>query len=133
MVQSIGHVHCNAKFIFEKFISFMHTTNSGTARPSQQKQNKCNQNMSCEFTVLVKRVESKNGTLERWVGKVDAFLFEAPTEEKLRELIAEHLKNIVSRDCGKEPTAFDARLRRTWQVRIVEKDESEDFNFDLFA
>lgn len=93
---------------------------------------------SREYTVFVKRVELDakivDGTPEHWVARVDGVELYAPTEEALRKTLADHLKEQTGKYCKKDASSFDARMRRVWQVRIVEKvtlDEDE-FTFDLF-
>ena len=91
-----------------------------------------------EFYVDVKKLEG-----DVWVAKiadVEVPEFKDVSEEAVREQVRLHLLGFVASATGKPVDALQARLKRTWRVRVVEKesassraDEDDMPLFDLFA
>jgi hypothetical protein len=90
-----------------------------------------------EFYIDVKKLEG-----DVWVAKITDGLdaettFTDTTEENVREKVRAHLLEIVAKSTNKPVDTLQARLKRTWRVRIVElatSDGEDDLPlFDLFA
>lgn len=71
-----------------------------------------------------------------WTAQVNGKKFVARSEDDLREQVRVHLIETVSTLTNKLPDVFQARLKRTWRVRVVEADkkveDDPDFGWNLF-
>jgi hypothetical protein len=87
-----------------------------------------------EFYVTVKKLEG-----DEWVATLGEQSFRAASEAEVREAVRLHLLESVARSTGKPIESLQARLKRTWRVRVVEKaepkaDDDDDMPvFDLFG
>lgn len=88
-----------------------------------------------EFFVDVKKLEG-----DQWVAKIteEDVTFTDTTEENVREKVRQHLLASVAKTTNKPIETLQARLKRTWRVRIVEStsggnDDDDMPLFDLFA
>jgi hypothetical protein len=90
-----------------------------------------------EFIVSVsvkrKTVNKEEGT-ELWVANTGDKVFEAPSEEALRETVRMHLLGVACSTLKKPVEQLTAKLTRTWRVCVVENESvDDDLVWDLFA
>lgn len=89
------------------------------------------------YVVDVKRVTQQNGS-ELWTARVQDsdLVFDAVTEESLREAVRLSLIQVESAKQGVPGTSLAAKMTRTWRVRLVENEEDDEGvtgGWDLFA
>lgn len=89
------------------------------------------------YIVDVKRTHQTNGT-DLWTARVQdsQLIFDALTEELLRETLRVALIQLESQKLGVSETSISAKMTRTWRVRLEESKEEDDEvsgGWDLFA
>ena len=58
------------------------------------------------------------------------------SEEELRNAVKDTLQEVTAKYNGQQPTDYDAKLQRTWRVRLnkkEQKDDDESLFWDLFS
>lgn len=88
------------------------------------------------YIVDVKRTHQTNGS-DLWTARVQdsPLVFDALTEELLRETLRIALIQLESEKIGVSTTSISAKMTRTWRVRLHEtkQDDDEISGWDLFA
>lgn len=90
--------------------------------------------MTFEFVVDVKRKKDQNGN-DVWSAQTNGVKFTGDTEESIREQVRVYLLQEVSQKTNKHVDTLEAKLTRTWRVRInnVEAEENDEFiGYSLF-
>eukprot|EP00983_Pelagomonas_calceolata_P102660 1158833-Pelagomonas_calceolata.AAC.2 len=77
-----------------------------------------------DFVVDVKR------SSDVWIAKMN--VHDVPskivrnTEEELRNAVKDVLMDVTAKQYGKQLEDYDAKLQRTWRVRVIEKEQKDE-------